>query len=796
MDIKLYSFKKKYNSTKRPSDSGRTFDCTLVENTSLLSPSVRLKAPSDLIGKVKEPVTPGSLITISDNNALLDEPLPVLQAGILYDGTPKSSLTLFKSGKNLCGGSQLLANAQAYIPSGTTDTENNYFSYVASASTESGTDGFTGSLFYKFKANTVYTFIITVAKSGSNRNANMRIYYTDGTYITVAVPSDFIEYQKYNLVYTTDNTKTVRGLYKVQNAGTTRIYYDECGIFEGTITAEQFEAYNAEKITVNFPESIYGGYYNADTGILSVTKDSAGEDLPTPYPMYQCTPHDIYLNADVTNIWCNTGAIESCYYWKYQTGAGRMYQYNYAFIPDMDRYYWIKDIRYELGTWVFDLSIDVLASWKNTIGSSSEYVLRAASEKDTNVIDTFYPTKNHIDAETQEASFSLYGGNGLSLNPCYLLSVVGPNHQADAIDHKTSMLASTTYYVLSEGDLELLCYAMMDNVNVFDIQTSELSYALQKQLINPYQYLVDCKLIPWTPDLVRDAGTPNPTPRTVSLIPLGFNQLEINGSWYISRIPTVGLATTDAAGLVSHFSNTIHVTKNPLTSTVGNWVNHSPFSKYSIFVEPFGEIPIPDEITMLSDAPAYGSVNTFPIVFDVTCDAVEGTVRLELQSYNVNAGQTVDYIPFYTNTVKVGCSIPLFRTQQNITGAAGALAGAGLSAVGGAIAGGLGILGGAFKGAASIMSGTDSAMPSLVSNGSMGSLMDNFANLARPRIVKKFASFVDFNNADNGSPLCKIKTLHNLSGFIKCQDAHFASAGTEDENHMVTDYLNGGFFYE
>ena len=795
MDINLYKFKKKFNSTKRPSDSGRRFDCTLIENTSLLSPSIRLKAPSDLIGQVKEPVTPGALVTIQDEDALLQEPLPTLQLGVLYDGNPKTNLSFWKTGKNLCGGEFLLENANNYLPDGSIDTTNNTFIFSSNYSTVSGIGGFCGSQAFKYKENTSYTIILTLSKSGSNRNSNMRIYYSDSSYTTIQLPSDFVSDTKYTLVIVTPESKTFNWISKVTNAGSTTLYYNESGIFEGTMTVEDFEAFTGVKTTVNFPSPIYGGYYNADTGILSVTKDSTGADLPTPYQMYQCTPNDVYLNADVTNIWCDTGAVESCYYWKYEEGAGRMYKFNYAYIPDMDRYYWIRDIKYELGTWILDLSIDVLASWKNTIGASSEYVLRAASEKDENVVDTFYPTKNHIDAETQEADFSLYGGNGLSLNPCYLLSVVGPNHQGDPLGQGVSMLASTTYYVLSGGDLELLCYAMMDNVNVFDIQTSELSYALQKQLINPYQYLVDCKLLPWTPDVIQNSAV-DTTPRGVSIIPLGFNQLEINGSWYIARIPTVGLDTTNAKGLVTHYNNTIHVTKNPLTSTLGNWVNHSPYSKYSIFVEPFGEIPIPDEITMLSDPPTLGQTNTFPIVFDVTCDAVEGTVRLELQSYNVISGQTVQYIPFYTNTVKVGCSIPLYRTQQNITGAAGALAGAGLSAVGGAIAGGLGIIGGAFKGAASIMSGTDSAMPSLVSNGSMGSLMDTFANLARPRIVKKFASFVDFNNEDNGSPLCKIKRIQTLSGYIRCQDAHFVSSGTEEENKQVTDVLNGGFFYE
>lgn len=756
MDIKLFSFSKKTNSTKRPVlATGRNFSCTLNENTSMLSPVIKIKAPLDLDGIVEKTYPAASLpsATLNITDGAQDKPFTAMNIKmdpIQAAGTPSPSNPLPISGRSAVAIGNANDNTHNVtiqlgrtVYGGTLDVVSGvltvtYFYHVLTSTDRFG---------YSGKTATAYTTYLRMASS--NLPASIDGGFCSSSRFSGDIPSGNVG--------------------RMVNAGT-NIYF----VLPISELISEDEAGVQDWFNSNETQLVY--------------------ELATPQT-YQLTPQEVTLVQgnnllDLSDTGCTY--ISPIRYYGLQAGLGHMYDFNYAYIPDLKRYYWISDIKYTLGTWEIDLNIDVLASWKDYIGSSSEYVLRSSYTKDENVIDSMYPTKSLITTQVQTAGFSLYGGNGLSLSPCYLLSVVGPNHVADAVDHKPSMLASTTYYVLSGTDLELLCYAMMDNIEDYEIDIGEISYALQKQLINPYQYLVDLKLLPWTPDQVRAEGSGNP-PVTVTDIPLGFNELTMSSGWTIARQPIVGLARTDAAGLVKHFSNTLTIYKNPKMATMGNWVNHSPFSEFIIYVEPFGRIPIPDSVIMQSGPASPGNINTFDVIFDVTCDAVTGTVRLELSTnYIPGPGQTAVKNTFFVGTSKVGCSIPLWRTQQNLIGAAESFGSAANSVMSAAF----NPIGSAVSAAGHLMDAFDQMTPDLAGGGSFGSMMDCFADLATPRVVKRFAEFVEFNNDDNGSPLCQIKQLSTIPGFILCEDAHFAAPASEKEIGDVVNFMNTGFFYE
>ena len=61
--------------------------------------------------------------------------------------------------------------------------------------------------------------------------------------------------------------------------------------------------------------------------------------------------------------------------------------YNYAYIPDFNRFYNVVSWSYALGLWRCDLYVDVLASFKPQIGEMNNYILRSASEHNGNIID-------------------------------------------------------------------------------------------------------------------------------------------------------------------------------------------------------------------------------------------------------------------------------------------------------------------------------------------------------------------------------------------------------------------------
>ena len=193
----------------------------------------------------------GSIATITDgaNNVPIRDGV----FNIDYDANGYSWIRLCKSALNLCGGEAFLHNANRYLPAITINTENKYFSYPAAANPTSDTGGFSGSLTGRFKENTQYTFIITAEKpSATSRSLNMRLYYTDGTYENLTLPVGMEANTKYTVAIVSSASKNLNYWSKYNSSGTTKIYYDECGIFEGVLTAQDFESWSGEETFLPF----------------------------------------------------------------------------------------------------------------------------------------------------------------------------------------------------------------------------------------------------------------------------------------------------------------------------------------------------------------------------------------------------------------------------------------------------------------------------------------------------------------------------------------------------------------
>lgn len=172
----------------------------------------------------------------------------------------RTQVSVTKTGKNLLGGSKLLANAQAHLPNGVTDTENKTFTYSAS---ETPVDGSSFAQGMTFKTNTRYTLIFTIKKS-TGTGANIRVRYTDGNYINLSVSTT----DKEVIVYNTVANKTLQDIRKYSGSGNTTLYYDECAVLEGVLTAEDFEVYKGETKTISLGQTVYGGTLDLLTGKL------------------------------------------------------------------------------------------------------------------------------------------------------------------------------------------------------------------------------------------------------------------------------------------------------------------------------------------------------------------------------------------------------------------------------------------------------------------------------------------------------------------------------------------------
>ena len=96
--------------------------------------------------------------------------------------------------------------------------------------------------------------------------------------------------------------------------------------------------------------------------------------------------------------------------------------YTYVHIPSFSRYYFVDDVKYVLGHWEFYLSIDVLATYKPTIGTTTAYVERSASTSNGDIIDNLYPAKT--DVQITSATISTSWANVAPSGGCYVIGVI------------------------------------------------------------------------------------------------------------------------------------------------------------------------------------------------------------------------------------------------------------------------------------------------------------------------------------------------------------------------------------
>ena len=155
-------------------------------------------------------------------------------------------------GKNLWGGEKLANDILDTFPYSTQDTTNKTVTYAAW-----NVDGKTLP-FNAFKPNTRYTIILKYSCSVAGAYANLVVFYTDNSYTALSVPNTAA-----NTVIThsfvTDENKTVKSISGGFYDGSTTVYYEESGVFEGLVPTADFEPYQSTSASIQFGQTVYGG---------------------------------------------------------------------------------------------------------------------------------------------------------------------------------------------------------------------------------------------------------------------------------------------------------------------------------------------------------------------------------------------------------------------------------------------------------------------------------------------------------------------------------------------------------
>ena len=415
-------------------------------------------------------------------------------------------------------------------------------------------------------------------------------------------------------------------------------------------------------------------------------------------------------------------------------------QYNYAYIPNFDRYYFIEEWYFDRALWTATLKVDVLATYKTEIGNSNLYVMRCASAHDGNIIDTLYPAKSGC-------SFaSVTKTNPWLSASSFIVGVVS----------KTASIGSLSYFGLGSGQLAVMCTNLLDpttmitTANLFD--PTEASRALQLSLIDPMQYIKSC-----------------------IMLPVDYTELVSPGSVdnvYVFNWDSgvLGTRITPDTRLTKTYS--FSIPKHPDTTARGNYVNSAPFTALTLTIPPYGSIDIDTS---------------------VTCNASTLEVSIELDPLTGKGILVVSSNGIILNRLEalIGVPISLSSVTRDYVGAASNIGGAIGGAVEGAFTGGLG---GAVLGATS---GIGNAVKSLMARantiGTTGSFVSNRGDF---KLDAQFFRPISDDNTHNGRPLCDVRTINTLSGYMIIQDGDVAINGTSTEDAQLRNYLETGFYYE
>lgn len=420
--------------------------------------------------------------------------------------------------------------------------------------------------------------------------------------------------------------------------------------------------------------------------------------------------------------------------------------YNYVQIPYWQRFYYITDWQYVNGYWECELAVDVLASFKYEIGDTESYIVRAASDFNGDIIDSFYPVTTKTSIQKIGISSEIY--HTALPSGCYVLGVMNNSGNSTRV-------GAVTYYALTANQMIAFMNYIFSDQLYNQINVYEIGEGLWKSLFNPMQYIVSCV---WFPFAANTFGT------ETANVKIGYWNSTASGT-------VVRYIVTDPVGFKSY----LPIPKHPQSSR-GNYLNFAPFTRVTAYYPPFGEIPVDTSFMQ------YGDNNYLWGTMHI--DYINGLADCYFAITNGYDPATADPEKYFTmRSSQIGVPIQIAQVMKDYV--------ATLQSEGNAVGSLLkGDISGVFTGVGDALKASMPKVSSLGANGSFVEIVEP------PYLIVEHKRIADENRAEFGRPLCSNRKINTLSGYIKCGEADHAFNCTKAENEQINNFLKNGFFYE
>lgn len=410
------------------------------------------------------------------------------------------------------------------------------------------------------------------------------------------------------------------------------------------------------------------------------------------------------------------------------------WDYNYAYISQFGRYYFIDDYYTENGFWFAQMTVDVLASFKTTIGSSTQYIERAANKQNAYALDMFYPTTGDYSQTTYDTS----GG----IVDQFSDGVFAINVNGSANDIVATYMC--TYDNFKKVIKALFAWGS-DNSS-----WGGLSQGIANSLFDPMQHIGSVIWFPfcwWMSDWAVGSNA--------------VHQLTI-GLWNLGPGTGDDAFTLYKVDKVQTASKSYTVAKHPQAATYGKYMNLSPYTRYMYKDPVHGDIVLDNSVLIDS--------NTMTIAKHT--DVTTGQQLLVLPDNQTRIGQAGFLVPMENNSVNVGGI--LSNAVQAVKGF---------------------VTKDPFEAIAGTVGAVTDFLPHVTSTISQSGSMTSYS--IKEKIIAQFWKTTTQYPARFGKLYCTQAAINTVSGYVKCKDAHWQNnKAFADEIQMVEAYMNGGMFYE
>ena len=409
---------------------------------------------------------------------------------------------------------------------------------------------------------------------------------------------------------------------------------------------------------------------------------------------------------------------------------------NYFYIADFNRYYFVDVVtKISKDITEFKLEVDVMASFKSSIGSATAMILRSTTGYNVWIPDeeVYVSTEKNVIQTVDDVSVGFADGTG-----CYLLTVINEDGCATGF---------ACQYFTDAAGLSNLANQLMNSSFVQDVMkySSDVSAGIVS--------------LKWMPiDL--------PTSGFVTLSNYKVSNLQLSAAGY--KI-TGGAYFLDGA-------TTIAIPWR----TDKDYREASPYTAAKLLIPMYG-------LVELNTSDLVGATNLY-IQYKVDRSTGDVVVIINKDS----AGQVLQTIEF-----NVAVEVPVATMTRDIGGAVSSISGGVNSAIGiaaGNYIGGAAGLISAAAGFALSANGRSVSLKGSLQGKAVQAYGDKFMLfLYVPHTLDPTnANFI----ATKGRPCQYVDTISNHSGFIRCASASVDMAGSALEKDRVNEYLNAGFYYE